>query len=172
MDIPADIERMAHHLLKLADKADGMIVTAESCTGGQLSAVLTSAEGWSHCFDRGFVSYTETAKQELLGVPSDLIASNGVVSRSVAVAMAEGGLARSDALCALAVTGFAGPAEDGDEPGLVHVACAIRDHGVGHRELHFGETDRDQIRWDSIRALLDLARNQLVASGIVASETN
>lgn len=157
MDIPPDIKRLAQRLLGHADKAHGQIVVAESCTGGQLSAVLTSIEGYSHCFDRGFISYSEQAKQDLLGVSPSLLADQGAVSRAVALSMAEGCLSRTTALCALAITGFAGPAEQEDEPGLVHVAFAVRNHGDWHRELHFGDTDRDRVRWESIRTALDLA---------------
>lgn len=173
MDIPTDIVRLAQALLELADDADAMVATAESCTGGQLAAVLTGVEGLSHCFERGFVSYTPEAKHELLGVAPALIASEGVVSRAVAQAMAQGCLAHSRAHCGLAVTGFAGPAEPGEEPGLVHVACAIRDVGIWHRELHFGVDDRDQIRWDSIRAVLGLAREEMARRApVVAASAN
>lgn len=161
MDIPTDIARLSQTLLKLVDDHDVMLATAESCTGGQMAAVLTAVEGLSHRFDRGFVSYTPEAKHELLGVPQGLIDSEGVVSRAVAQAMAQGCLDRSNAGCGLSVTGFAGPAEPGEEPGLVHVACAIRDAGMWHRELHFGDVDREQVRWDSIRAVLGLARDEM-----------
>jgi nicotinamide-nucleotide amidase len=173
MDIPTDIARLSQTLLRLAEDQDAMLATAESCTGGQMAAVLTAVEGLSHRFDRGFVSYTPEAKHELLGVPQELIEREGVVSRAVAQAMAQGCLNRSQALCGLSVTGFAGPAEPGEEPGLVHVACAIRDAGIWHRELHFGVDDRDQIRWDSIRAVLDLARDEMTQRGrAVAAATN
>lgn len=161
MHIPPDIERLARRFLELVDRAGGTIATAESCTGGQLSAVLTSLEGLSHRFDRGYVTYTERSKQELLNVPLRLIESEGVVSRAVAMAMAEGCLVQTDALCAIAITGFAGPAADDDEAGLVHVAFAIRGGELWHRELHFGEVDRDQVRWDSIRTCLGLACDRM-----------
>lgn len=108
-------------------KAAGvMIATAESCTGGLVAAALTAIAGSSAAVERGFVTYSNAAKSELLGVPPALIAAHGAVSETVAQAMAEGALARSNAGLSVSVTGLAGPAGgSADKPvGLVWFGCA------------------------------------------------
>ena len=120
-----------------------MLATAESCTGGMLASLLTDVEGFAHAFDRGFVTYSEEAKTEMLGVPAALIEAKDAVSKEVAVAMAEGALERSRAHIALAITGFA---DTGDEPGLVHFACARSGRITAHREAHFGPIGRGATR--------------------------
>jgi nicotinamide-nucleotide amidase len=102
------------------------IATAESCTGGMLAALLTDIEGCGHGFDRGFVTYSKAAKQDLLAISSDLLDRNDAVSEAVARAMAEGALNRSEANIAIGITGFAGPAGPDCEEGLVHIALARR----------------------------------------------
>src|SRR3546814_7275302 len=119
-----------------------MLATAESCTGGLLASLLTDVEGASHAFERGFVVYSEKAKCELLGIQQADITHCGAVSRTVAIAMAKGSIHSSEADIALSITGFAG---DGDEPGLVHFACARRDGYVVQRE----EQDRKSTRLNS-----------------------
>lgn len=99
----------AEAALAAARGRGAMIVTVESCTGGLIAAALTAVPGSSDVMDRGFVTYSNTAKTELVGVPAELIATRGAVSADVAAAMAEGALARSSAGLAVAVTGIAGP---------------------------------------------------------------
>lgn len=115
------------------------IVTAESCTGGLLAGALTENGGASNVFERGFVTYSNEAKQDMLGVPAALIAACGAVSAEVAEAMALGALAKSRAQLALSVTGIAGP--DGgsaDKPvGLVHFALAQHERPVLLASRHF-----------------------------------
>jgi nicotinamide-nucleotide amidase len=109
------------------------VVTAESCTGGLIAAACTSVAGSSRWFERGFVTYSNEAKTELLGVPATLIATHGAVSQAVACAMAEGALRRSRADRCVAVTGIAGPdgAVEGKPVGTVWVAVSQSDrHGV------------------------------------------
>jgi nicotinamide-nucleotide amidase len=99
----------AENLLAAARHAGVMLATAESCTGGLIAGALTAIAGSSDVVDRGFVTYTNAAKREMLGVPGSLLAAHGAVSEPVARAMAEGALARSRAGFTIAVTGIAGP---------------------------------------------------------------
>lgn len=141
--LPSELEAATRRVLEEAHEGSLALATAESCTGGMLASLLTDVEGVSHVFDRGFVAYSEAAKRDLLGVPAELLASCGAVSREVAIAMAEGALAHSDADIALAITGFA---DAGDEPGLVHFACARGGKQTMHREEHFGPQGRGAVR--------------------------
>jgi len=137
------------------------VATAESCTGGLIAASLTEIAGSSDVVDRGFVTYSNEAKTDLLGVPADLIATHGAVSEEVARAMAQGAIARSKANVAAAVTGIAGP--KGGTPtkpvGLVHLAVARRGGDVRH-ERHVFPGDRRQVRLATVErvfAMLDQA---------------
>src|SRR5690606_18281316 len=128
-DLPDDAERLARRardVLKQVADARLMLTTAESCTGGLPASLLTDIGGLSSTFERGFVTYSEAAKCEQLGVEPILIAKHGVVSAEVARAMAQGALAGSKADVAVAITGFAGAASKGDEVGLVHIAALRR----------------------------------------------
>ena len=140
------------------------LATAESCTGGLIAAILTDVPGSSDVFERGFVTYSNAAKSEMLGVPPPLIAAHGAVSAEVAHAMAMGALAHSPADLALAVTGVAGPGGGSAEKpvGLVYLAAARRGGGVLHRELRFGQIGRAAVRQagvaEAFRMLLMLAQ--------------
>ncbi len=118
----------AAELLQMFRLARLKIATAESCTGGLIAGCLTEIAGSSDVVERGFVTYSNEAKQEMLGVPKMLINLNGAVSEKVAVAMAEGALKNSLADISIAVTGVAGPGGGSDDKpvGLVHLACAGR----------------------------------------------
>jgi len=151
-----DVEALAHAVLERACAADLKIVTAESCTGGLLASLLTDVEGASHAFDRGFVSYSDTAKCELLGVERDTVEGCGAVSRQTAEAMVRGALRYSQGDVAVSITGFAGPGAPGDEPGLVHFACGRRDGPVAHREAHFGDIGRGPVRLAALRVALEM----------------
>jgi nicotinamide-nucleotide amidase len=145
-------------------KARGlMLAAAESCTGGLIAAALTSHPGSSAAFERGFVTYSNEAKCELIGVPAALIAAHGAVSAEVARAMAEGALQASRADVAVSVTGVAGP--DGgsaEKPvGLVHLAAARRGGVTLHEEHRFGDIGRSEVREASVAAALALARRAL-----------
>ena len=146
------------------------LATAESCTGGLIAAVLTSIAGCSFVLERGFVTYSNDAKTELLGVPSGLIAEFGAVSEPVARSMAEGALARSHADIAVSVTGIAGP--DGgsaEKPvGLVHFACARRDNPTEHVRMLFGEVARDEIMRASVLQAFTLIRRQATQGSALA----
>jgi nicotinamide-nucleotide amidase len=149
--LPDDIEDRARRLLRAAGRRSLGLCAAESCTGGLIATLLTDIEGQSHSFERGFVVYSDDAKAEMLGVPRALLAGEGAVSKAVALAMAEGALARSHADVALAVTGFAGRGRPGDEPGLVHFACLRRGREPHHREEHFGDCGRGRVRIGAVR---------------------
>ncbi len=152
--LPEDVERLIRRCLRGAADRKLTLTTAESCTGGLLSSVLTDIDGLGHVFDRGFVVYTDAAKRELLGVPAETLEREGAVSKPVAVAMAGGALDRSEGSVAIAVTGFAGPAGPGDEPGLVHFACGRRGGKIVHREEHFGPLERGPARIACLRVAL------------------
>jgi len=134
------------------------IATAESCTGGLIAAALTEIAGSSDVFERGFVTYSNEAKMDLLGVPADLIAREGAVSEAVARAMAQGALAHGRADLALAVTGIAGPGGGSpDKPvGRVHLAAA-RGERLLHERCDFGDQGRARVRLLSAQRALDLA---------------
>lgn len=158
--LPSRIEEVAQIILQRACDADVPLVTAESCTGGLLAAVLTDIEGCSHIFERGFVVYSEDAKCDLLGIERKLVDDCGAVSRDVAIAMADGALARSRAKLSLAITGFAGKAPDGEE-GLVHFACGREGRDVLHREEHFGSIGRDGVRVAALEVALEMMNEML-----------
>ncbi|WP_439814480.1 CinA family protein [Zavarzinia sp. CC-PAN008] len=162
MSIAPDLAAAATDLLA-AMRARGLrIATVESCTGGLIAACLTEIPGSSDVVDRGFVTYSNEAKSELVGVPADLIAAVGAVSEDVARAMAEGALARSRADLAVSCTGVAGPGggSAAKPVGLVHIACASRD-GTQHRQLLLGDLGRAGIREATVAQVFDLAHEVL-----------
>jgi nicotinamide-nucleotide amidase len=159
--LPDDLDERAGRLMHAICDREWTVATAESCTGGMLAALLTDIEGASHGFDRGFVTYTKEAKAELLGIDRELLDLNEAVSEPVARAMAECALERSAADLALGVTGFAGPAGDGCEEGLVHFAVAKRGGPTLHRVEHFGKAGRGPVRIKAMRAMLDMVEEML-----------
>jgi nicotinamide-nucleotide amidase len=159
--LPDHLDEQADRLMHALCDRKLRIATAESCTGGMLAALLTDIEGASHGFDRGFVTYTEASKHELLGIDPDLIHKNEAVSEMVARAMAEGALARSHADIALGVTGFAGPAGDHHEQGLVHMALAQHGKPTLHRVEHFGAIGRGPVRVKSMKLMLEMLEQAL-----------
>ena len=124
------------------------LATAESCTGGLVAGLLTEIAGSSSVVERGFVTYSNEAKNGMLGVPADLIARCGAVSEPVARAMAEGALKHSLADAAVSITGVAGPGGGSAEKpvGLVHFASARRGGAVVHVEQRFGDAGRANVR--------------------------
>ena len=153
-----ETEDAARRLLHKASERDLKLATAESCTGGMVASLLTDVQGVAHAFDRGFVTYTNEAKNEMLGVPLALIDELGAVSREVAIAMAEGALERSRAHITLSVTGFA---DSGDEPGLVHFACARAGRKTTHREEHFGPIGRGATRIKCMKTAVEMMTEML-----------
>jgi nicotinamide-nucleotide amidase len=156
---PADLYDAAKSVLAELQRHALLMVTAESCTGGLLSGLLTEVPGASGMVERGFVTYSNAAKTDLLGVSPDLIERYGAVSEEVARAMAEGALQKTPAHVAVSVTGIAGP--DGGSPekpvGLVYVAVATKSEGTRTRECRFGDISRCDIRLASLREALKLA---------------
>ena len=155
---PPDLIARATELIARYREAALMAATAESCTGGLIAGLLTEIPGSSAVLERGFVVYSNAAKQELLGVPAETLVNYGAVSGETAVAMAEGALRASRAEVAVSVTGIAGP-DGGTAPkpvGLVHFACARRGKPTAVREERFGAIGREAVRLASVRVGLDL----------------
>jgi nicotinamide-nucleotide amidase len=155
---PPDLIPQAEAVLDDLRKRGLKLAAAESCTGGLVTALLTEIAGSSDAVERGFVTYSNAAKHEVLGVPEAMLAAHGAVSEPVARAMAEGALARSDADVAVAVTGVAGPGggSAAKPVGLVHVAAARRGGETLHRECRFGDIGRREVRLASVREALQL----------------
>jgi len=158
-----EIETLARLLIDEARSRSLRIVTAESCTGGLVAGAICSIAGASDVFERGYVVYTNRAKQELLGVPGDLIADLGAVSEPVARMMAEGALENSNAHVAVAITGVAGPGGGtAMKPvGTVHIATARANQGLMHRsELFDGET-RQAVQLAAVQSALEMLRERM-----------
>ncbi len=157
---PADIEDEARRIIADFSVRGIMIATAESCTGGLIAGALTEIPGSSAVVDRGFVTYTNQAKADLLGVTAQTLQAFGAVSRETALQMAHGALFRSRATVSVAVTGVAGPGGGtADKPvGLVHLAARSRSGEIIHREMRYGDIGRSEIRLATIRTALQMAR--------------
>jgi nicotinamide-nucleotide amidase len=164
---PPELLDDARALLAEFERQRCKLATAESCTGGLLAGLLTEIAGSSAVFERGFVTYSNSAKSELIGVSPALIEQHGAVSEEVARAMAAGALARVPADVAVSVTGIAGP--DGgsaEKPvGLVYIAAAPRGRPTLAREYRFGSIGRTAIRLASVKAAVALARQAVSAAG-------
>jgi len=153
-----DIIKLAAETLQMARDKGWHLATAESCTGGLIMGALTEISGSSDVVDRGFITYTNRAKMEVLGVSAETLRMGGAVSCETAVAMAEGAIANSSANIAVSVTGIAGPGGGSAEKpvGLVHMACASR-NGETMQEKHlFGDIGRDKVREATVIAALKL----------------
>ena len=149
---------LARRVLDACRARGRTVATAESCTGGLVAGALTDIAGSSDVLDRGFVTYSNEAKQEMLGVDAAMLARHGAVSRETAEAMAHGALARSNADIAVAITGIAGPSGgSADKPvGLVHFAAAARDGRLTQREKRFGDIGRSEVRQKSVAEALEM----------------
>ncbi len=160
---PKDLIEQASALLQSCRKAGVTVATAESCTGGLIAGCLTEIAGSSDVVDRGFVTYSNEAKNVMLDVPMRLIERHGAVSESVSRTMAEGALAHSFAVLSVAVTGVAGPGGGTAEKpiGLVHLACAKRGGETRHREERYGDLGRSAIREATIRTAMEMLMEQL-----------
>ena len=156
-----DLSGRAAELLEICRAKGLTVATAESCTGGLISALLTSIAGSSDVFERGFATYSNEAKAECLGVPMELIDAHGAVSEEVAAAMAEGALSRSNAGLSISVTGVAGPGGGTeDKPvGLVYIGTALK-RAAPIAQKHLFSGDRDKVRARSVDAALDLLLSQ------------
>ena len=161
---PDDIQTLARRVIEAAAARGLMIATAESCTGGLVSGALTAIAGSSAVVERGFVTYSNAAKTELLGVPAGLIETCGAVSEAVARAMADGALEQSRAQVSVSVTGVAGPGGGTAEKpvGLVHFG-AVGPAGAIHAEHRFGDLGREEVRLASVRRALGLLLDRISA---------
>lgn len=157
----------AEALVAAYTRAGLRIATAESCTGGLVAGLLTAVPGSSAVLERGFVTYSNEAKTEAIGVPAALVARHGAVSEPVARAMAEGALAASRADVAVAITGVAGPGGGSAEKpvGLVHFGLAAQGRPILHRKRRFGDPGRTEIRRLAVAEALDLLEGALAARG-------
>jgi len=161
--VSADFDSLVKEAAQLlgACRSRGLkIATVESCTGGLIAAILTEVPGASDVFERGFVTYSNEAKTEQVGVPAELIAKHGAVSEEVARAMAAGALKHSRADIAVAVTGVAGPGGGtAAKPiGLVHLAAARRREAPEHKEIRLGDIGRGRIRLETVRQAFAMVR--------------
>lgn len=161
---PKDLAEQASALLQSCRKAGVKVATAESCTGGLIAGCLTEIAGSSDVVDRGFITYSNEAKNVMLDVPMRLIERHGAVSEPVARTMAEGALTHSLAVLSVAVTGVAGPGGGtvGKPVGLVHLACAKRGGETRHRAERYGDLGRSGIREATIRTAMEMLMEQLV----------
>jgi nicotinamide-nucleotide amidase len=150
------LESRVRTLAEALLKRHWRLATAESCTGGLIAAACTAVPGSSDWFDRGFVTYSNAAKTESLGVDADLIVRHGAVSEPVALAMAAGALERTHADLAVAVTGIAGPTGGSPEKpvGLVWMAVACRGEAARAQRLQLAG-DRTAVRGQTVRCALD-----------------
>ncbi|WP_105416323.1 CinA family protein [Neorhizobium sp. T25_27] len=153
---PADIEDQARRIILDFTARGKMVATAESCTGGLIAGALTEISGSSAVVDRGFVTYTNEAKVDMLGVADATLATHGAVSRETALQMVHGALYRSQASVAVAVTGIAGPGGGSAEKpvGLVHLAAKSRSGKILHREMRYGDIGRTEVRLATVRTAL------------------
>lgn len=158
-DIDDALPDLVARVAALLERRGAMLATAESCTGGLIAAACTERAGSSAWFDRGFVTYSNTAKTEMIGVSPGAIEADGAVSEIVARRMAEGALRASRADVAIAVTGIAGPGGgSADKPvGLVHLALADKVDTV-HRRVEFGSIGREAVRLATVAAAFELLR--------------
>ncbi|MEF2550159.1 CinA family protein [Aurantimonas sp. A2-1-M11] len=158
----AAIADRARAVITAYAEAQLTVATAESCTGGMIAAALTDIAGSSAVFDRGYVTYSNAAKIDMIGVDAATLAAHGAVSEAVARQMAEGARDASWASVAVSVTGIAGPGGGSpDKPvGLVHFACA-GPHPTRHRECRFGPLSRAEIRTASVQVALDMLLDAL-----------
>jgi len=146
-----DVTRLARRLGRICKKRKIVVATAESCTGGGVAEALTRISGSAKWFERGFVTYTNIAKKEMLGVNEETLKAHGAVSEEVAREMARGALRHSYADVSVSITGIAGPtgAAPGKPVGTVHFAWAVRDGEVQARRFQF-KGDRVQVRIQSV----------------------
>jgi nicotinamide-nucleotide amidase len=164
--VSADFDSLVKEAAELLDALRSRrlrLAAAESCTGGLIAAILTEVPGSSDVFERGFVTYSNEAKTEQLGVPAELIAKLGAVSEEVARAMAGGALKNSRADIAVAVTGIAGPGggTEAKPVGLAYLAVARHGGSAAHKEIRLGDIGRGRIRLETAKQAFALVRTRL-----------
>ena len=161
--LPPELDRLGEAVLSRACARQLKLVTAESCTGGLLASLLTDVPDMSHAFERGLVTYTDEAKQEMLGAPLAILDGPGAVSKACAMAMAEGALAHARGDIAVSITGYA---ETGPEQpaGLVHFACAATGKPTTHRVMLYGDVGRAEVRLRALETGLGMLMDQMLQS--------
>jgi nicotinamide-nucleotide amidase len=166
--IEDELRAAANRVLELCRAGGLRIATAESCTGGLVAAALTEIAGSSDVVECGFVTYSNAAKEAMLGVPATTLKRHGAVSAATASAMAAGALTLSQADLAVAITGIAGPGGGSKQKpvGLVHFAAASRDGRHIERRRLFGKIGRRRVRLRSVAEALKLL--ELLAEGVGA----
>lgn len=163
-----EVTHAANTLIRLCIERKLTIATAESCTGGLVAGALTAVPGSSAALDRGFVTYSNDAKREMLGVPAATLKQYGAVSRQTAEAMARGALSKAKVDLAVSITGIAGP--DGGTPdkpvGLVHFAAASRAGTSMHAAKRYGDIGRDNVRQQSVLQALRMLKEMVEADAV------
>jgi len=165
--LPPQVDELAESVLQEACDRGLMLATAESCTGGLLASLLTDIPGKSHAFERGFVTYTDEAKHELLGVAMEILETDGAVSERAARAMAEGAIAHSRADLAVSVTGYAEHHEEG-KAGLVHFGCAMKGRATRHVLMRYGDIGRAEVRLRALETGLKMMRDAMAGTAAAA----
>ncbi|MEO0909339.1 MAG: CinA family protein [Pseudomonadota bacterium] len=159
MTLDEELTVIAGEVIKSFGKAGMTIATAESCTGGLIGGCLTSVSGSSEVFDRGFITYSNEAKAQSLGVDPALIEEHGAVSAQVASEMAIGAVKAANVDAAVAVTGIAGPGGGTDKKpvGLVYIAVALsEEEGAFVEDFLFADMDRDGVRRETVKEALEM----------------
>ena len=154
-----ELQALAEMVVRDFSASAKNVATVESCTGGLIGGCITSVAGSSNVFDRGYLTYSNKAKEELVQVSKDILEQHGAVSAECASAMAVGGLNASGASACVAVTGIAGPGGGSKEKpvGLVFIAVATEeDDGAFVERFDFGDVGRDQVRRDTIKEALEM----------------
>lgn len=161
------LRNAATTVLDLCRARGWKVATAESCTGGLVAGALTEIAGSSDVVDRGFVTYSNEAKQQMLGVPAATLSIHGAVSRQTAEAMARGALGKGGADVVVAITGIAGPGGGSpDKPvGLVHFAAASRGGALTHAEMRYGDIGRSEVRHRSVLQALTMLKEMAEKRG-------
>lgn len=152
------ILELAEEVVHLCTEKNVMIATAESCTGGLVAASITEISGASQVLERGFITYSDQSKTEMLGVMAITLRQYGAVSKDVALEMAHGAMARSEAGLSISTTGIAGPTggTTGKPVGLVHFGGRHYKGAMIHREMKFGDIGRHEIRMRSVEVALEM----------------
>lgn len=167
---PDDIIQPAEILLESLVSHGWTIATAESCTGGMIVGALTDIPGSSRAVDRGFVTYSNAAKIDMLGVSPATLETFGAVSRETALEMVRGALMQSKSEVAVAVTGVAGPGGGSEEKpvGLVHIVAATRRGIILHRPMRYGDIGRDHVRLSTVRTALEMLQELIDRAAVPA----
>jgi nicotinamide-nucleotide amidase len=154
----SEILALAREVVQLCTEKNVMIATAESCTGGLVAGAITAIPGSSQVLERGFVTYSDKAKSEMLGVMPITLRQYGAVSKDVSLEMAHGAMSRSEAGISVSTTGIAGPdgGSTGKPVGLVHFGGRHYKGAMIHREMKFGDIGREQIRLASVEVALEM----------------